>query len=133
MSINDILEWLFKWKYKQLIEIVLFFLMSINDILEWLFKCVAFKHGQMHNLCWTHRIFFQNLIKSTRNQIVFSTFRLIWIQTDVSLDPNQSENAEHNLILGWFNKTSKTFSVWSVSPLMAVRYNIYRWKSIQYL
>ena len=44
--------------------------------------------------------FFQNLIKSTRNQIVFTIFRLIWIQTDVCLDPNQSKNGEYNLISG---------------------------------
>ena len=35
----------------------------------------------------THREIF-----STLNQIVFAIFRLIWIQTDVRLDPNQSEN-----------------------------------------
>ena len=31
---------------------------------------------------------FRNLIKSTRNQIVFTIFRLIWNQTDVRLVPN---------------------------------------------
>ena len=37
--------------------------------------------------------YFRNCIKSTRNQIVFTIFRSIWIQTDaVRLDPNQSEN-----------------------------------------
>ena len=49
---------------------------------------------------------FRNLIKSTRNQIVFTIFRLIWIQTDVRLDPNQSEDGNYNLISGWFNKIS---------------------------
>ena len=43
---------------------------------------------------------FLNLIKSTRNQIVFTIFRLIWIQMDVRLDPNQSENGKYNLISG---------------------------------
>ena len=52
---------------------------------------------------------FQNLIKSTRNQIVFTIFRLIWIQTEDRLDPNQSENGKYNLISGWFNKISKIF------------------------
>ena len=52
---------------------------------------------------------FWNLIKSTRNQIVFTIFRLIWIQIDVRLDPNQSKNGKYNLILGWFNKISKRF------------------------
>ena len=31
---------------------------------------------------------FRNLIESNRNQIVFTIFRLIWIQADVRLDPN---------------------------------------------
>ena len=52
---------------------------------------------------------FRNLIKSTWNQSVFTIFRLIWNQTDVRLDPNQSENGIHNLISGWFNKISKRF------------------------
>ena len=51
----------------------------------------------------------RNLIESTRNQIVFNIFRLIWYQTDVQLVPNQSENSKYNLISGWFNKTSKRF------------------------
>ena len=34
---------------------------------------------------------FLNLIKSSRNQIVFTIFRLIWNQTDVRLNQNQSE------------------------------------------
>ena len=44
--------------------------------------------------------FFRNLIKSTRNQIVFTIFQLTWIQTDVRLDTNQSENGQYNLISG---------------------------------
>ena len=43
---------------------------------------------------------FRNLIESTRNQIVFTILKLIWIQTDVRLDPNQSENGKYNLISG---------------------------------
>ena len=43
---------------------------------------------------------FRNLIKSTRNQIVCTIFRLIWIQTDVRLDPIQSENGKYILISG---------------------------------
>ena len=53
--------------------------------------------------------YFRNLIKSTRNQIVFTILRLIWNQTDVRLVLNQSENGEYNLILGWFNKIPKRF------------------------
>ena len=42
--------------------------------------------------------FFPNLVKSNRNQIVFTTFRLIWNQTDVRLVPNQSKKGKYNLI-----------------------------------
>ena len=42
--------------------------------------------------------YFRNLIESTRNQIVFTIFRLVWIKTEVRLDPNQSENGKYNLI-----------------------------------
>ena len=52
---------------------------------------------------------FQNLIKSKWNQIVFTIFLLIWIDMNVRLDPNQSENGKYNLILFWFNKISKRF------------------------
>ena len=52
---------------------------------------------------------FQNLIKSTRNQIVFTIHRLIWNQTDVSLAPNQSENGKYNLISVWSIKIWKIF------------------------
>ena len=52
---------------------------------------------------------FRKLIKSTRNQIVFTNFWLIWNQTDVRLVLNQPENGKYNLISGWFNKFSETF------------------------
>ena len=48
--------------------------------------------------------YFPNFIKSTWNQIVFTIFRLIWIQinlkiqTEVRLDLNQSENGKYNMI-----------------------------------
>ena len=42
--------------------------------------------------------FFPSLIISTWNQIVFTIFWLIWIQTDVRLHLNQSENGKCNLI-----------------------------------
>ena len=35
----------------------------------------------------------------TRNQILFTSFRLIFNQTKSSLVPNQSENGKYNLIL----------------------------------
>ena len=50
---------------------------------------------------------FRNLIKSNRNQIVFTIFRLIWHQKDVRLVPNQSENGEYNRISVSFNMISK--------------------------
>ena len=43
---------------------------------------------------------FQNLIKSTRNQTFFTISRLIWIQTEVRLDPDQSKSVKYNLISG---------------------------------
>ena len=46
------------------------------------------------------RKYFPNLIKSNRNQIVFTIFRMILIETDVRLDPNLSENVKYNLISG---------------------------------
>ena len=49
---------------------------------------------------------FRNLIKPTRNQIVFTMHRLIWNQRDIRLVPNQSENGKYNLISSWFNKIS---------------------------
>ena len=50
----------------------------------------AFKLNGLWKCCSVHtEKSFLNLIKSTWNQIVFTIFRLIWIQTDVRLDPNQ--------------------------------------------
>ena len=51
----------------------------------------------------THK-FFRSLIKSIWIQIVFTNFRLIWIQTDVRSVPNQPENGKYNLISGLFKK-----------------------------
>ena len=42
--------------------------------------------------------YFPNLVKSIRNQIVFTIFRLIWYQTDVRLILIQSQNGKYNLI-----------------------------------
>ena len=41
--------------------------------------------------------------------MVFTIFPLIWFQTEVRLDPNQSENGKYNLISVWFNKILKGF------------------------
>ena len=43
---------------------------------------------------------FRDQVTSNRNLIVFTIFRLIWNQTEVCLDLNQSENSKYNLILG---------------------------------
>ena len=59
------------------------------------------------SVSWTLR----NLI-STRNQIVFIIFRLIWNQMDVRLVPNQSQNGKYNLISGWFNNISQCAPSW---------------------
>ena len=53
--------------------------------------------------------YFRNLIKSNRNQIVFTMHPLIWNQTDVCLVPDQSENDKYNLILVCFNNISARF------------------------
>ena len=50
--------------------------------------------------------FFQNLIKSNRNKIVFTIFQLTLNQTDVRLVPNESESGNYNLISVWFYKIS---------------------------
>ena len=41
---------------------------------------------------------FRIIMKSNRNQILFTIFQLNWIHTDVRLDPYQSENSKYNLI-----------------------------------
>ena len=46
-----------------------------------------------------------------QKQIVFTTFRLIWIQTEVRLYANQLEIGKYNLISGWFYKISKLSDV----------------------
>ena len=46
-------------------------------------KCKE-KHVCLH----AEKFAFRNLVESTRNQIVFTIFRLIWYETDVRLIPN---------------------------------------------
>ena len=41
---------------------------------------------------------FRNLIKSKRNQIVFTIFQLIWNQSEFRLDQNLSVKGKYNLI-----------------------------------
>ena len=52
---------------------------------------------------------FRNIIKSNRNLMVFTIFRLIWNLTDVRLVPNHSGNGKYNLILIRFNNILKRF------------------------
>ena len=40
----------------------------------------------------------RHFIKSKRNQIVFTIFRMIWNQTHIRLVPKQSENGKYNPI-----------------------------------
>ena len=57
---------------------------------------------------YTPRIFFRNLIKSNRDQIVFTILRLIWNQMDsIRLVLNQSVHGKYNLISVWFDKIPK--------------------------
>ena len=65
--------------------------------------CVYFVHAGKY---------FPNLIKSNRNQIIFTIFRLIWnilVPNAVRLVPNQLENGKFNIISVRFNKISKRF------------------------
>ena len=66
-------------------------------------SCIFFRR------LYTKRNWFIFLVKLNRNQIVFTIFRLILIQTDVRLDQNQSENVKYNLITCWFNLILKRF------------------------
>ena len=62
-----------------------------------------------HPLCLHADKSFRNLIKSTRNQIVYTIFQLLWNRTDFRLIPNQLENGIYNLISVWFDNISKKF------------------------
>ena len=76
---------------------------------------------------------FRNLIKSNRNQIVFTIFWLIRNRTDVRLVPNQSEKSKYNLISVLYNKISKIFLCVTDSDLDGCRIfsrNIHKVKCI---
>ena len=68
-----------------------------------LMSFIGLKTSFMSSDAYTEKSF-RNLVKSTRNQILFTIFRLIWNKTGVHLDPYQSENGKYNLISVWFNK-----------------------------
>ena len=76
-----------------------------------------------------HREIFPISYKSTWNQIVLTSFRLIRHQTNVRLNPNQSETGKYNLISGWFNAIQKRFpcaiyshkAFWHVESLSQTR------------
>ena len=70
--------------------------------------CPNSEHVSTHCNMHTEKSFW-NFIKSNQNQIIFTIFRLIWIQTDVRLVPNQSRSGKYNLISGRFNNISKIF------------------------
>ena len=69
---------------------------------------VGFSSSQVVLYLYTKK-FFRNLIKSNRNQIVFTIFRLIWNQSDDRLVPSQSVHGKYNLISVWFNQITKIF------------------------
>ena len=52
---------------------------------------------------------FRSLIKSNRNQIVFTISRLIWNQTNFRLVRNKFEKHKYNQNLIWLNKIQKIF------------------------
>ena len=86
-------------------------------------KCQSFQHIEKY---------FRNIIKSNRNQIVFTIFQLTWRQSDVRLVPNQSENGNYNLILGSFNKISKKILyVYKKNYLRILRSDLF-WKQNVY-
>ena len=64
--------------------------------------------------------YFRNLIKSNWYQIVFTIFLLIWIQTDVCLVPNPSENGEYNLISGLFGLIYIFQLIWNETDVRLV-------------
>ena len=51
----------------------------------------------------------RNLIKSNRDQIVLTIYRLIWNQTDVRLVLNQSGNSKYNPIRFDMTRIRKAF------------------------
>ena len=63
-------------------------------------KIASSEGGRWHGDVYIQR----NLIKSNRNQIVFTIFWFVWNQTDVRFVSNQLENGKYNLISGWLSK-----------------------------
>ena len=61
-----------------------------RDNPDWRFKNMEVRERGVH----TEKSF-RNFIKSTRNQIVFTIFRLIWIQTDVTESIERWINSKH--------------------------------------
>ena len=59
-----------------------------------------YRHGHLEDWKNLHtEKYFRNIIKSTRGQIVFTIFRLLWNQTDIRLVPTHSEYGKYYLIL----------------------------------
>ena len=77
----------------------------------------------------THWEMFSKSFKSERIQIVFTIFRLIWVQTAVCLVPNHSENGNYNLISGSFNEISKIFLCVRSGKQICVSFQIH-WNEI---
>ena len=65
------------------------------------------KTGTVLELRWTVHTekYFRNLVKSNRNQILFTIFPIdLELQAKFFLAPNHSENGKYNLILVWFTR-----------------------------
>ena len=84
---------------------------SVGSKFKWTFSsCLVFLVSNMHfSQSKDTDKSFRNFIKSNQNQIILTIFQLIWIETNVYLVPNQSENGKYNLISVWFKNTSKRF------------------------
>ena len=91
------------------------FFSSLRPIRKFIFVLFSWEIKKNKKILFdAHREIFFESVESTRNQIVFSIFPLIW---NYQSDPNQSENGKHNMISGWFNKIRKRYlCVWV--PLM---------------
>ena len=93
------------------VKIIMFDLSNIifNSVAGWRSKSSIIHTGNhLLNLLHTEN-YFRNLIKSDRNQTVFTIFKLIWHKMAFRLIPNRSGNGKYNLIWVWFNNIPKRF------------------------
>ena len=111
--IHKINDWLHNfWFY--LPDLFYYILLIVYTSFDWLYIFFYHLYIWWMDIWWnfSHKLNFllcskmfcfhtqRNLIESTWNEIVDIILRLIWIETDVRWDPNQSENGNYNLIFG---------------------------------